>query len=252
MKYLLEVCVDSVESAVAAVNGGADRLEVCSNLVIGGTTPGVSQFMQIRELCQVPLHVLVRPRFGDFLYTDHEFCMIEEDSKRFLELGADGIVTGCLLPDGNLDTGRMEKLRKVAGNRHLTLHRAFDLCADPFISLKEAIALGVDTILTSGQQDCCMKGLNLLGELIESAEGRINILVGSGVNETNIACLAETAHATQFHMSGKQVLDSGMVFRKPGVSMGIPGFGEYEIFRTDEEQIRRAKKIVEKMEENAR
>ncbi|MCD7906302.1 MAG: copper homeostasis protein CutC, partial [Clostridium sp.] len=114
--FILEACVDSVESAVAAQRGGANRLELCANLVIGGTTPGVSQFQQIRRACDVAINVLIRPRYGDFLYTEHEFQMIAEDAKMFRQMGADGIVVGCLKPDGTLDLDRMRRLREVAGN----------------------------------------------------------------------------------------------------------------------------------------
>ena len=149
-RYILEACVDSVESAVSAIRGGANRLELCSNLVIGGTTPGVSQFQQIREICSIPIHVLIRPRYGDFLYTDYEFQMIAKDTAMFRRLGADGIVAGCLKPYGDLDVERMKVLREQAGDCHLTLHRAFDMCKDPFRTLEEAVAVGIQTILTSG------------------------------------------------------------------------------------------------------
>lgn len=243
--YILEVCVDSVESAKAAVQGGADRLELCANLVIGGTTPGVSQFKQIRKACDVPINVLIRPRYGDFLYTDHEFRMISEDAQMFRDLGADGIVVGFLKPDGDLDMERLKVLREKAGTGNMTLHRAFDVCRDPYRSLKEAIEAGADTILTSGQQNTCMEGKKLLGELMEQAAGQIDILVGSGVNVEAIARLMAEIDARCFHMSGKVIVDSGMIYRKENVNMGIPGIGEYDIFRTEEEQIRRAKKLME-------
>ncbi|MDR1771907.1 MAG: copper homeostasis protein CutC [Hungatella sp.] len=243
--YILEVCVDSVESAKAAVQGGADRLELCANLVIGGTTPGVSQFKQIRKACDVPINVLIRPRYGDFLYTDHEFQMISEDAQMFRDLGADGIVVGFLKPDGDLDMERLKVLREKAGTGNMTLHRAFDVCRDPYRSLKEAMEAGADTILTSGQQNTCMEGKKLLGELIEQAAGRIDILVGSGVNVDAIASLMDEIDARCFHMSGKTIVDSGMTYRKENVNMGIPGIGEYDIFRTEEEQIRQAKRLME-------
>ncbi len=244
---VLEVCVDSVESALAAVRGGADRLEICGNLIIGGTTPGVSLFRQIREVCDVELYVLLRPRYGDFLYTEREFQMILEDGRQFFDLGADGIVAGCLWQDGSLDRGRMEQLRRVAGQKHLTLHRAFDMCADPFQTLEEAVGLGVDTILTSGQQETCIKGKKLLGRLIRQAGERVEILAGSGVNAEVIACLAGEIQARAFHMSGKKVVESRMIYRKEEVSMGIPGMGEYSILRTDEKEIQRASAALRKV-----
>lgn len=244
-KRLLEICVDSVESAIIAERAGADRLEVCANLVIGGTTPGVSQFRQIRQACGIPLHVLIRPRFGDFLYTDAEFTSIEEDISLFRKLGADGVVVGCLLPDGNLDVERLKRLRQHANGMHLTLHRAFDLCQDPYRALEEAVAFGADTILTSGQQDTCIKGKELLQKLIKKADGRIEILVGSGVNAASIRLLSEEICAACFHMSGKKELDSGMVYRKEQMPMGLPGLSEFTVYRTDRKLVQEAKKALE-------
>lgn len=245
-KRLLEVCVDSVESAVNAQRGGADRLEICSNLLIGGTTPGVSQFRQIRRRCDLPLHVLVRPRFGDFLYTDAEFRMIAEDVRMFRELGADGVVVGCLNADGSLDLEKMKALRERADGIHVTLHRAFDMCRDPYEALEQSVDLGIHTILTSGQRNTCVDGREMLGDLIARADSRIEILVGGGVNAQVIERLIGEIHASSFHLSGKQKLDSGMEYRNGQVNMGIPGMCEYDLYRTDENQIRRARQALDK------
>lgn len=246
MKTRLEVCVDSVESAVVAQEGGADRLEVCANLVIGGTTPGVSQFKQIRKACDIDLNVLVRPRSGDFLYTDAEFRMIAEDIQMFQELGADGVVVGCLQADGSLNLDRMQELRERAGHLQMTLHRAFDVCRDPYQALEDAISLGIDTILTSGQASSCVEGTQVLKRLILQADERIEILVGSGVDAEIIGQLMEEIHAVSFHMSGKKIINSGMVFRNQQVHMGLPGLREFDIFRTDKEQIQRARQEMDK------
>lgn len=250
MRRRLEVCIDSVESAVIAQEGGADRLEICSNLVIGGTTPGVSQFKQIRKVCEIDLNVLIRPRFGDFLYTDAEFQMIAEDIRLFRELGADGVVVGCLKADGSLDSDRMKFLREQAGPLQMTLHRAFDVCRDPYQALEEAVSLGINTILTSGQAPDCIKGKEVLKKLIRQADGRIEILVGSGVNAEVIRQLAGEIHASSFHMTGKKMIRSDMEYRNRQVHMGLPGIGEYDIFRTDKEEIRRAKLVLEQQEVN--
>lgn len=244
-RYILEACVDSVESAILAVKGGANRLELCSNLIIGGTTPGVSQFQQIRNICSIPIHVLVRPRFGDFLYTDYEFQMIAEDVSMFSRLGADGIVAGCLKPEGELDVERMKILREKAGHCHLTLHRGFDMCRDPYRTLEEAAAVGINTILTSGQENTCLKGKELLKELVRQADQRVDILAGGGVNGEVISCLFKETGVRSFHMSGKIELASKMEYRNKKVNMGIPGISEYTIFRTEEGQIRRAAHILE-------
>lgn len=245
MKRRLEVCIDSVESAIIAQEAGADRLEVCANLVIGGTTPGVSQFKQIRKACDIDLNVLIRPRFGDFLYTNAEFQMISEDIRMFRELGADGVVVGCLKADGSLDSDRMGALREQAGPLQMTLHRAFDVCRDSGQALEEAVSLGVDTILTSGQAADCLGGKETLKKLIRQADGRIEILVGSGVNAEVIRQLMEEIGASSFHMSGKKMISSGMAYRNRQVHMGVPGIGEFDIFRTDKEEIRRARLVLD-------
>lgn len=248
MRKMLEVCVDSVESAVIAQEGGADRLEVCANLLIGGTTPGVSQFKQIRKACDLELNVLIRPRSGDFLYTDAEFQMLKEDIGMFRKLGADGVVTGCLKADGDLDLDRMRELRECADGTHMTLHRAFDVCRDPYQALEEAAALGMDTILTSGQAQDCVKGRQVLKKLILQADRRIEILAGGGVNAEVIRYLGEEIHASSFHMSGKKRINSGMIYRNQEVSMGLPGFGEFDIFRTDKEQIQMARQALDRIQ----
>ena len=170
--------------------------------------------------------------------------MIAEDVKLFRQLGADGVVVGCLKPDGTLDPERMQVLRAGAGSGHMTLHRAFDVCRDPYRTLEEAVELGVDTILTSGQRNTCMEGKELLGKLLAQAAGRLDILIGSGVDAGVIACLMKELGASCFHMSGKVILDSGMTYRTDAVNMGIPGMGEYDIFRTDEEKIWQAVNLL--------
>lgn len=151
MPCVLEVCVDSVESAASAARGGATRLELCANLVIGGTSPDEDMFRMVRERVDIPVRVLLRPRFGDFLYSDDEFELLRRQVRRFAALGADGVVIGVLRPDGTLDEARMAELIALAGGCGVTLHRAFDVCRDPFEALEAAGRLGVDTILTSGQ-----------------------------------------------------------------------------------------------------
>ena len=152
MKPVLEVCAHSVESAVSAERGGAMRLELCANLMIGGTSPDEDLFRMVRERVSVPVRVLLRPRCGDFLYTESEFELLCRQVKRFAALGADGIVIGVLTPEGDLDEERMAKLISLAGGCGVTLHRAFDVCRDPFAALEQLIELGCDRILTSGQQ----------------------------------------------------------------------------------------------------
>ena len=154
--FVLEACVDSVESALAAVKGGATRLELCSNLVIGGTTPSQWLYEEIRKESDIRIHALIRPRFGDFCYTDHEFEIIRNEVRMFRKLGAEGVVIGNLRPDGTLNMEEMEQLMDAAGDMSVTLHRALDVCRDPYETFEQAKRLGISTILTSGQKNSCL------------------------------------------------------------------------------------------------
>lgn len=242
---LIEGCVDSYASAMAAARGGADRLELCANLSIGGTTPSHALFRQVRRDCGARINVLIRPRFGDFLYTEEELEEMGEEIAAFRNLGAGGVVIGVLTPEGELDTARMARLMERAVGMEVTLHRAFDMTRDPFAALEEAVRLGVTTILTSGQAGSAPAGKELLRELTARAAGRINIMAGAGVNRTNIRMLHEYAGVTSFHTSARRgAVDSGMRYRKEGVSMGLPSLSEYELWRTDEEEFRVCAQIV--------
>lgn len=256
--YILEVCADSVESALSAKAGGATRLELCANLVIGGTTPGYELFEQVKKETGLPIRALIRPRFGDFLYSEYEYQQMLCDVRHFAEAGADGVVIGSLNADGTLNEVQMRGLARAAGGCGITLHRAFDVCEDPFAALQKAAELGVDTILTSGQEAGCMQGRELIRRLVCAAEhgawdGRetsaaqrqMTILVGAGVVSSNIKEIAMTTGAHAFHMSGKKLMDSGMRYRNERVHMGIEGLSEFELYRTDEEEIRRASRILQ-------
>ena len=233
-EYILETCVDSVESAMAAVQGGASRLELCSNLIIGGTTPGPWLFDEIRKRSDIRIHALIRPRFGDFCYTDAEFAMIKSAVQDFRKMGAEGVVIGILKPDGTLHMEQMKELMEAAGDMSVTLHRAFDVCVDPIETMEQAISLGINTILTSGQRNVCLQGAELLKELQERSRGRVTIQAGSGVNAEVIRQLYPMTGVKAYHMSGKRTIDSEMKYRKEGVNMGLPLLSEYEVWRTDE------------------
>lgn len=242
MKKVLEACVDSMESALVAKAGGATRLELCANLVIGGTTPALSLVKAVKRETGLPVHALLRPRFGDFLYTEREFALMLEDAAVLLEAGADAIVSGCLTPAGDLDSSRMEAMISLAhkNGKRFTLHRAFDVCRNPFAALDRCREWGVETILTSGQAASCVEGIGLLKQLFDRA-GDVELLIGAGVSANAIRRVRqELPEANSFHMSGKQVLKSGMIYRKEGVSMGLPSMSEFEIWRTSEESIRAA------------
>lgn len=248
-KFVLEVCVDSVESALAAVRGGADRLELCSNLIIGGTTPSLQLFKEIRKYTNVPIHILMRPRFGDFCYSQAELSIMKKEIASFKEAGAEGIVIGVLDPNGDMDVTAMKELMDCAPGMHITLHRAFDMCRDPYETLEQAISLGIHTILTSGQQDSAMAGAELLCELKERSVGRIQIQAGAGVKAEVIESLFEKTGLKAYHMSGKITLESVMKYRNPNVFMGLPGISEYEIWQTDETNVKKAVNILNRLQE---
>lgn len=253
MSYTLEVCVDSVASAIAAKRGGADRLELCADLVIGGTTPSLALVRQVKAETGLPVRALLRPRFGDFCYDSYELAQMEQSAAELVAAGADGIVTGVLTPDGALDVDALRPIYAAAAHAAeqagrpvaLTLHRAFDVCRDPFAALEDACALGLTTILTSGQAASAPAGAPLLRQLVEAAGNRIEILVGAGVSPANLPALAAETGAHAFHLSGKQVLDSRMTFRREGVPMGLPGFSEFELWQTSEATIRAARQVLD-------
>ena len=245
--YVLEVCVDSVESAVAAAKGGATRLELCANLIIGGTTPSVALFDAVREAVDIPVNVLIRPRFGDFLYTAAEYDIMVREITMFAQRGANAVVIGALKADGTLDREKMSGMIAAARGCRVTMHRAFVVCCDPLAVPEEAIALGVDTILTSGQKANAWAGRDMIGQLLEKATGRADILIGGGVSAGVIGDFKREYPASRaFHLSGKTVLDSGMTYRNGEVSMGLPGISEFQVWRTEEDAIRRAADELER------
>lgn len=245
-KPLIEACVDSYQSCVNATKGGADRLELCSHLIIGGCTPTIPVFKQVQRDCKgVKINVLIRPRFGDFLYTEDEIEAMCEDIATFRDLGANGVVIGALTPDGDLDIEVMKRMMACAGDMEVTLHRAFDMSRDPLKTLEEAIELGCTTILTSGQQSDVVTGKDLLKEVYEKAAGRIDIMAGCGVKKWNIQEIHDHTGIIVFHTTGRKgALDSGMKYRKSTVAMGLPTLSEYEIWQTDEQEFRECAEIV--------
>lgn len=245
VRPLIEACVGSYASCMTAAKGGADRLELCANLVIGGTTPSPALAKQVLRDCAVPVNVLIRPRFGDFLYDDAEMEQMCWEIGAFRDMGVNGVVIGALTPDGNLDMEKMKRLMDAAGDLDVTLHRAFDMTRDPFQSLEDAITLGCKTILTSGQAPSAPAGMALLKKLEAQAAGRITIMAGSGVKSRNIRDIHEKTGIVTFHTSARKGgVDSGMRYRKQEVSMGLPSLSEYEIWQTDEGEIRACAEIV--------
>ncbi len=244
MANILEVCVDSLASARAAIEGGADRLELCSALAVGGLTPYAELLRQVRAESNISIRCLMRPRAGDFLYTREEILMMAAQMERLRRLGADGFVIGCLTPEGTLDAQAMAPLLKAAAGAGLTLHRCIDVSRDPCKTYLDAMAMGIDTVLTSGAAGSCMQGMETIGQLLQMRDAHQGpeVLIGAGVNARVITAVREACpQASAFHMSGKKDIESGMHFRREGVPMGIPGLDEWHIQQTDARHIRDAR-----------
>ena len=218
--YIFEICANSVASCKAAQEGGADRVELCSGIPEGGTTPSFGMICKARESIDIALNVIIRPRGGDFLYSTDELDEMIHDIRMAKELGADGLVFGCLTRDGYVDKEAMSRLMKAADGLPVTFHRAFDHSADPFKALEDIISLGCVRILTSGCRPTAMEGSDLLSRLVKAAGDRIIIMPGCGVNEGNIAEIARLSGAREFHFSAREPVESDMVFRNPDVAMG--------------------------------
>ncbi|WP_294593642.1 copper homeostasis protein CutC [uncultured Bacteroides sp.] len=219
--YQFEVCANSVESCLAAQNGGANRVELCAGIPEGGTTPSYGDIIVAREvLTKTKLHVIIRPRGGDFLYSPIEQRIMLKDIDNARQLETDGVVFGCLTAEGDVDIPLMKQLMEVAQGMSVTFHRAFDVCRNPQKALEDIINLGCDRILTSGQMPTAEQGIPLLKELQQQAAGRITLLAGCGVNENNIAHIARETGIHEFHFSARENIKSGMVYHNKAVSMG--------------------------------
>ena len=224
---MVEVCANGVESCLAAQEGGADRVELCAGIPEGGTTPSYGEIMVARRvLTTTRLHVIIRPRGGDFLYSDLEVERMAADITVCRELGVDGVVFGCLRADGTIDVERNRYLMECASGMSVTMHRAFDRTADPALALEQVIDLGFDRILTSGQQPQAILGVDLLAKLNRQAAGRITLMAGSGVNEQNIRTIRDVTGLHEFHFSGRESRPSGMQYVNPNLYMGRPGANE--------------------------
>jgi copper homeostasis protein len=241
----LEITVNSIESALLAQSASADRIELCANFPEGGTTPSKGMIEVARKKLHIPLFVLIRPRGGDFLYSDTEFEVMKEDIRYAREAGADGVVLGLLHQDGNMDVERTTSLVAMSRPMQVTFHRAFDLAADPFVAMEDIIRCGADRILTSGQAPTAEEGSPLIAKLIRKAGDRIIIMPGSGINENNITDLALKTGATEFHASLRKQADSKMQFRRKGIQMGLSGYDDYVYSMTDPEKVLMIKKIVQ-------
>lgn len=237
----MEVCANSLTSALAAQEGGAVRVEFCDNLPEGGTTPSYAQIKLAKALLHILVYPIIRPRGGDFLYSDLEFELMKEDVKICKSLNCDGVVIGILKADGSIDKERCAELIALARPMKVTFHRAFDMCNDLEKALEELIELGCERVLTSGAAASALQGAEKLQALITQAAGRISIMPGAGVKPENIAELIRITGAKEFHASAKHAVKSDMKFRNPGLSMGTSA-DEFSYDLTDAATV---KKLIE-------
>lgn len=242
-EFKFEICANSVESCLAAQEGGADRVELCAGIPEGGTTPSYGEIKLARKLLtKTKLHVIIRPRGGDFLYTPLELERMEEDIRICRELGVDGVVFGCLTEEGDIDREVNRRLVELARPMSVTFHRAFDRTADPMKALKDIISLGCNRILTSGQQPKAIDGISLLAQLEKKLKEYplppIQLLAGSGVNEENIRQIFDATGIHEYHFSARVNVVSKMKHYNHEVYMGAKGADESNSLVTSAEKVR--------------
>lgn len=236
---LVEVCVESVAGAYAAVVGGAQRIELCSSLAEGGLTPSAGLCQAVCAAIKVPVFAMIRPRAGDFLYDSTEVDVMARDIEALCDAGAAGIVVGALASDGSIDHRRMAEFVDLADGRPVTCHRAFDMCRDAGEGLETLCDLGVARILTSGQKPTAYDGRALIRSLVQQADGRIQLMAGCGVRPDHVERLVELTGVREVHLSAAGTRDSRMAFRREGVSMGAPGSDEYSLRTTEDALVAR-------------
>ena len=217
---IIEICLESVESVIAAEKGGADRVELCSDLFEGGLTPTIGTVKTALKKSNIKINAMIRPRGGDFCYSDEEFEVMKEDIKAFKETGINGIVFGILTPEGDIDVKRSKEIIELARPLAVTFHRAFDMTRDPYKSLEELIKLGVDRVLTSGQEATVPEGADLLEELVQIAGDRIIVMPGCGITERNFPKLRDKIKAKEYHIYLPYETTSKMKFHPGHIYMG--------------------------------
>lgn len=243
---MLEICSFSLESCLIAQKAGAKRIELCGGMFEGGTTPSAGLIAFARQNVSIQLYIMIRPRGGDFCYSDSEFEVMKADIQTAKNLGADGVVFGILNSDGSIDKSRMTTLVNLAAPLKVTFHRAFDVAKNPIQALEDIIECGCERILTSGQKNTAIEGIDLLKILVEKSNNRIEIMAGSGVNAQNAPQFLEVGvHA--LHMTGKGMQESKMIFRKPDVSMASAALSnEFEIYEADFEKCKAVVTLLKK------
>ena len=246
-KFLLEICVDSFESARRASEAGADRLELCGDLLVGGVSPSPFLIEQVVDRVKTPVNVLLRPRFGDFCFTGEEKEILLKEIAFCADAGVNGVVIGALTPEGDLDVPFLSRCMAAAGDLEVTLHRCFDVCRDGFEAMDTACDLGIQTILTSGQMSTAPKGVENLKALRKYAADRIHLMAGSGVSADNIPMLHQEAGICHFHLSAKASEPGPMRFRREGVPMGLPMASEFDRQYASPDAVRAARQAVDSL-----
>ncbi len=246
--FEIEVCANSVISAIAAEKGGADRVELCDNLYEGGSTPSAGMIYQVKQQCSIAIFPIIRPRGGDFLYSDTEMQVMLKDIDVARQMGADGFVIGCLTAKGKVDYEKCSKLIESAKGLPITFHRAFDMCDDAFEALETIKKLDIQRILTSGQKNKAIDGTSLIAELVNVSGSDLKIMVGSGVDENNIQEIASLTNAKSFHVSLRESYESEMLFRRENLFMGgLKEIPEYAHKYTCVERLRTLNKVLEEL-----
>jgi len=236
---LLEICVDSAASALAAECGGAHRVELCSNLLEGGTTPSAGLIENVRRKVRIGLHVIIRPRGGDFCYSEDEFESMKRDVLTAKELGADGVVFGVLKEDGHVDTARTRDLVELAHPLDTTFHRAFDMSVDLNQALEDVIHAGIHRVLTSGGEQNAEQGIPAIASLVEAAKDRIAVMVGGGIRETNVQRVIAATGVREIHANVGHSVASPMLYRNSKISLGAIKGREYQRMVVLHDRVRR-------------
>jgi copper homeostasis protein len=237
-ELILEVCVDSVDSAVAAERGGAHRVELCSNLFEGGVTPSAGLIDAVRRVLSIDLYIMIRPRGGDFHYSKDEIDVMERDIVVAKERGANGVALGMLKVDGDVDVEGTRRLVGITAPLGFTFHRAFDMSVDLLRSLSDVRAAGVHRVLTSGGKQTATEGAEVLAALVRAADGAPAIVAGSGIDETNVCALIEKTGVRQIHATLRAMVPSRMQHQNADVSMGASKGMEYQRLVADEYKVR--------------
>jgi copper homeostasis protein len=240
----LELCLESVDSVIAADRGGAQRVELCANLLEGGTTPSAGTIRAARENARIVINVMIRPRGGDFLYTDAEFASMQHDIRVAKELGANGIVLGLLRPNGTVDVERTRQLVELAAPLPVTFHRAIDVSRDLLEALEDVISTGAARVLTSGGKPSVVDGASMVAKMVEAAKDRIIVMPGCGITPDNVLSILETTGAREVHIALEEEIRSGMQFRKAEIPMGGVEGREYLRFVTPESAVRKVVEIL--------